>query len=334
MRKFCSVKILSTGRFAFTLVFILFLILFLRGRRGPDFKGLVADLKTTDSGLKDDRFRVERRQIPGIIHRQDDKLKFCRPSFWNDISVLLSFQFGTTTSFICRYNDKFRVRKFTMSNHLVTKSNHLIEAGYKLSFNEQRLILIAITHIDARKPLPLGNDFTITAAEFSEIFGIPIKQSYEVLEDASTRLYDRDIKTYDKLANTRERFRWVDGVKYWDKEGRVTLSFSRHISPYLTLLHQKFTSYEIKQISKLKTAYAIRFYELLIQFIQTGERYISLEKLRELLEINNEYPRFFDLKKRIIIPSIRDIVNSTNLLVEWDTHKEGRFIKGLIFIFQ
>lgn len=221
-----------------------------------------------------------------------------------------------------------------MSNVLVTKSNYLVEAGYKLSLNEQRLILSAITQLDGRKPIPKDNDFVITAAEFSETFDIPIKQAYETLEDAASRLYERDIKTFDKIANTRGRFRWVDSVKYWDGEAKVTLSFSRHIAPYLTLLHQQFTTYELRQISKLKTAYAIRFYEFLVQFIKTGERYISIKKLRETLELEFQYKRFYDLKKYVIEPSIIDINNSTNLTVEWDITKKGKNIIGIVFVFQ
>lgn len=221
-----------------------------------------------------------------------------------------------------------------MSNLVVTKSNHLVEAGYKLSLNEQRLILSAIALLDGRKPIPKDYDFVITASEFSKTFGIPIKQAYETLEDAASRLYERDIRTFDREAKTQERFRWIDGVKYWYGEAKVTLSFSRRIIPYLTLLHQQFTSYELKQISRLNTAYSIRLYELLVQFLKTGERYITLARLRELFEIGDQYPRFFDLKKRIIIPSMLEINTTTNLTVEWDTMKKGRTITGLLFVFQ
>lgn len=221
-----------------------------------------------------------------------------------------------------------------MDNVIVTKSNYLVEAGYKLTLNEQRLILIFISRLDGRKPLPKDNDFVVTATEFSKMFSVPLKQSYEILEDAASRLYERDISTVDKTSKTRGRFRWVDSVKYWDGEARVTLSFSRHVTPYLTLLHQQFTTYELKQISQLKTSYSIRFYELLIQFIKTGERFISLEKIRTLLEITKEYPRFFDFNKRIITPAINEINSTTDLCVDWDVVKKGRTITGLVFVFQ
>lgn len=214
---------------------------------------------------------------------------------------------------------------------LVTKSNHLIEAGYRLSLNEQRLVLIAISKLDGRKPLPRDNDFTVTAQEFSLMFNISLKKSYESLDSAASRLYERDIRTYDGKHKTRERFRWVDGVKYWDGEGKVTLSFSNKIIPYLTLLHEKLTSYDLKQISNLSSSYAIRFYELMIQFKSTGVRWITITTLKERLELQEQYSRFFDFKKRIIDPAINEINNSTNILVSWALVKKGRTISGITF---
>lgn len=217
---------------------------------------------------------------------------------------------------------------------LITKSNYLVEAGYKLTLNEQRLVLSAISQIDGRKPIPKDKDFCITATEFSKMFNIPVKQSYEILEDTAAKLYERDLQTFDKNTKSRGRFRWVDGIKYWDGEAKITLSFSRHIIPYLTKLHEQFTTYDLKQISKLKTSYSIRFYELLIQFIKTGKREIKLDKLRKILEINEQYSRFYDLKKYVIEPSISEIKRSTDLTIEWDVIKTGRMVTGLIFIFE
>lgn len=221
-----------------------------------------------------------------------------------------------------------------MSNNIITKSNYLIEASYKLTLNEQRLILLTISKIDSRKPIQKDNDFTITASEFSEAFNIPLNQAYDVLEDATSRLYEKDIRTYDPFSKTRERFRWVDMVKYWDGDAKVTLSFSRWVIPYLTLLHKQFTSYELKQVSQMKTAYSIRFYELLVQFIKTGERFITIEDLQKLFELKGRYKRFFDFKKRIIAPSIFEINEKTDIKVEWDIVKKGRSISGIIFVFE
>ena len=71
----------------------------------------------------------------------------------------------------------------------VTKSNDLIEASYKLTLNEQRLVLLAIARLDSRKPMPNGK-LTIRAVEFAETFAVEPKHAYAALEEAATRLYE------------------------------------------------------------------------------------------------------------------------------------------------
>ena len=57
----------------------------------------------------------------------------------------------------------------------VTKSNDLVIAAYKLTLNEQRLLLAAIAQIDPRKPMP--RPITITAHDFADQYQLPVKQA-------------------------------------------------------------------------------------------------------------------------------------------------------------
>jgi len=214
---------------------------------------------------------------------------------------------------------------------VITKHNSLIEASYKLTLNEQRLVLLCIARLDARKPLPKNNLFTITAKEFSKTFGIEEKHAYEALNEAANILYERDIRTYD--GKYRERFRWICGIKYHDNEGKVTLSFSTWITPYLTMLHERFASYKLKQIAGLKSIYSIRLLEFLTQFKATGKLLIELDRFKDRLDLKNEYKRFFDLKKRVIEPAVKELKEKSNLFIDWKPIKIGRVIKQLEFIF-
>jgi plasmid replication initiation protein len=214
---------------------------------------------------------------------------------------------------------------------LVTKHNSLIEASYKLTLNEQRLVLSCIAQIDSRKPLPKDNLFTITAKEFSEMYGIEEKHAYEALNEAANTLYERDIRTYD--GKYRERFRWVYGVRYHDDGGKVTLGFSSWIIPYLTMLHERFTSYNIKQIAGLKSVYSIRLLEFFTQFKNTGKLIIGLEKFKERLDLKEEYKRFYDLKKRVIEPAVKELTEKSDFIITWKSVKEGKIIKSLVFNF-
>jgi plasmid replication initiation protein len=214
----------------------------------------------------------------------------------------------------------------------VTKHNSLIEASYKLSLNEQRLVLLCISKLNSRKPIPKENLFTITAKEFSLMFGINEKIAYRDLSNASKDLYKQDIRTHDGKYNYQVR--WVYGVKYHDHEGKVTLGFSPWIAPYLTSLHERFTRYNLKKVSRLKSAYAIRLFEFLIQFKATGKLLINLDVFRDRLEIKNEYKRFCDLKRRVILPSVKELEEKSGLVINWKPIKSGKSVTKLEFIFR
>lgn len=215
---------------------------------------------------------------------------------------------------------------------IITKHNNLVEASYKLTLNEQRLVLLCISKLDSRKPLPKENLFTITAKEFAEMFGVNEKTAYRELETASRDLYKQDIKTHDGKNNCQ--FRWVFGIKYHNNEGKVTLGFSPWVAPYLTSLHERFTRYSLKKISGLKSAYAIRLFEFLIQFKSTGKLLIGLDRFRDRLDIKDEYKRFCDLKRRVIVPSVNELVEKSGLAINWTPIKSGKVVTQLEFLFR
>lgn len=219
-------------------------------------------------------------------------------------------------------------------NFVVTKSNALIEASYKLNLNEQRIVLSCISQLDGRKPLPRDNKFWVTAEDFSESFGMNINKAYEALHDAANQLYERDIRTFDEYGKNKKRVRWVYKVEYEAGQGRVMLAFSPDIAPYLTKLHKQFTTYQLKRVAGLRSAHSIRIFEMLQQFSDTGILRISLDDFKDRLELGNQYSRFYDIKRRIIEPAIKELHNKSGLIIEWDTKKKSRAVVGLEFRFK
>jgi hypothetical protein len=197
-----------------------------------------------------------------------------------------------------------------LSDHLISKSNSLVRASYKLSLQEQRLILAAISKLDSRKlGIRPGHDQShvrITAAEFAETFGISTKNAYEEL-------------------------RWVSKVRYHDGEGWADLTFAQDILPYLTLLRKQFTSYKLKQVAGLRSVYSIRIFELCAQFAETGLLRISLADLITSLDL--PYTRYIDIVRRVIQPAVDELRVKSNLEIIWRPIKEGRAVKTIEFQF-
>lgn len=213
----------------------------------------------------------------------------------------------------------------------VQKSNDLVEASYSLTLSEQRIILAAIGRINGYDPANRKTMRTrITATEYAARYGLDESSAYEALQSAADRLYERDIRRIE--GRVRERFRWVSSVKYDDGEGAIELGWSLEILPYLTLLEQRYTIYDLEQISRLESAYSIRLYEMLVRWKGTGEWHIKLDDFRDRLDLGDKYPRFSSLKARVIQPSIDSINAQTDLEVDWKPIRKHKSVVRLMFV--
>lgn len=221
----------------------------------------------------------------------------------------------------------------------VTKSNELIRASYKLTVNEQRLILSCIAQLDPRKPIPKTRDgdikpMRITVEYFAETYKVSDRSTaYTALKEATERLYERDIRTYDNRGRRHGRFRWVQSIEYYAGQGYVELVFTQHVAPYITLLHKQFTTYILKRISTVNSIYSIRLFELLMQFKNTSVVVIGVEELKLLFELEGKYDRFANLKARVIEPAVQELRVKANLNISWEAMRRNRRVETLRFTF-
>nr|WP_279053201.1 replication initiation protein RepM [Acinetobacter tandoii] len=226
-----------------------------------------------------------------------------------------------------------------MSN-LVYKDNNLVEASYSLNLSEQRLILIAIIAArEIEKELTSNTILTIHASEYMKQFNLGRQASYEALQSACDNLFERHLnyKAIDPVTGKIGVYksRWVSKVGYVKEEGCVQLIFAPDIIPLFVKLEEKFTRYELKQISPLTSVYAIRLYELLIRWRSTGKLYISIDELRSKLGLlEEEYKKMGDFKKRVLTVAINQINKFTDITVSYTQIKEGRNISELHFTFE
>ena len=101
----------------------------------------------------------------------------------------------------------------------IVKSNHLIEASYKLDLAEQRIILMAIFMArESKNGITADSFLTISAHDFANLFGIDIKTAYDQLKSTAVTLYGRNILLRDihtPSGKEREiRARWVSAIAY------------------------------------------------------------------------------------------------------------------------
>jgi plasmid replication initiation protein len=218
-----------------------------------------------------------------------------------------------------------------MKNLTIAKANFLTEASYRISLQEQRLIISCLNVIDGRSEIP--KNVTVYASQYAENFRLTMKNAHRELYKAAEKLYDRSIIVKDP--NQTTEFRWIQKKILKNQgEGMVTMIFTDEIIGYISQLKSHFTSYKIHHVSSLKSVYSMRLYELLIQFEKTGERIIRVDDFRGLLGLDDKYKQFKELKKFVINPAIKELNAKSNLTIELETLTKGRKVVSLIFNFK
>ena len=229
-----------------------------------------------------------------------------------------------------------------MKNNLIVKSNQVVEAGYELTTNEQRLVLLGISRIPKGENIDATAGYEITAQEFAEAYNIHPKTAYRELKEATSRLYERSIVI--RTEKQTMKVRWANMIvtdnPYFpdvladENWKRVIIFFSPQIVPYLANLKANFTQYLQSDISNVSGAYTIRFYELICQYRNIGKREISIADLRFMLNLYDKYPLFYDLKKRVIEPAIKEINEKTPMQISYEQKKKGKTVVAILLKFK
>jgi plasmid replication initiation protein len=223
-----------------------------------------------------------------------------------------------------------RVNKLK-NKQLVVKSNLLVEASYRLSLQEARIILLLTSMI--KKNDEDFFSYKISIKDFNNFIGIKSTGNYTRTKDITRKLRERTLIIKDPEEDTELQIGWLSSIKYFNKQGFIELEFSPQLKPYLLNLKEFFTKYEIENIVKLNSSYAIRIYELLKQYEKIGYREFEIIDLKKKLNIiENKYNVYANFKRKVILQSQKELKEKTDIYFEFEEKKTGRKITGIKFL--
>src|SRR5574337_911960 len=104
------------------------------------------------------------------------------------------------------------------------------------------------------------------------------------------------------------------------------MGFSHEMTPHLFEIKKQsgFTRYYLKQTSALRSVYAWRLFELMMQFKKTGLLRINIEDFYYAMEAPLSCQKdFFNLKQRVIEPAVKELSEKNNMLIAWECQKKG-----------
>ncbi|MCP4744701.1 MAG: replication initiation protein [Desulfobacteraceae bacterium] len=223
------------------------------------------------------------------------------------------------------------MKKRIKSNALVTKSNKLIEAHYKLTSQEQKLVLAIVSLINPKD------------ADFQE-YMIPV-EDYKRIMDVKGKGYSGRLRQKARaLMSTplsiprdhggRLLINWFSSIEEYPQKGSVGICFDPKLKPFLLSLRANFTKYELQYAAKLSSSYSIRLYELLKQYenTDTKQREFEFEDLKKILGCQNRYKAYSNFKLRVLEAAKKELVTKTDISFTYKVRKLGRRVNWIIFI--
>lgn len=212
---------------------------------------------------------------------------------------------------------------------LIVKSNQVIRASYRISPNEQAIILNALTYIEPNEEVSDQVMYELRIEEIAELTGTRLDNAYRDFKEACFTLYRRELM----ISNGSKIFtRWVQSINYVDGQGIIRIQFSNQILPYLSNLKENFTTYRLRNIAKFKSTYGVRFYELCMQWDNSKKQLdIGLDELRDMFQLSKSYSDLSNIKSKVVEPALRDINKHSDINFSYENIKTGRKVTGFKF---
>lgn len=214
-------------------------------------------------------------------------------------------------------------------DNMVTKSNLLIEAAYKLTSSEFKLIQTIFSNIQPDDTKT--NTYTFPIKQFLELLELKGKSGYSELKKITFDLFKKPISI--TINDETTQITWLSLVKYNDNAGTITIEINKFWEKYLLSLTSNFTSYKLFNITNLRSIYSLRLYELLKSRINLNStRIITIQDLRSKMGIEPEqYPKYSNFKQRIILQAQKELKAESDIYFEFTEIKKSRSVDKIEF---
>lgn len=217
----------------------------------------------------------------------------------------------------------------------VAEANSLIEMPYRLELNEQKLVLTLASKIH---PEDIEFEcYSFKVAELAQLFGIDVQGAYKEIKKSILGILSKPLKIVRASARGSKRellINWFSSAEYIEDEGRIELQFSPKMKPYLLELQERYTSFQLGNIVKMKSVYAIRIYmicqEILMNKSQVEEEF-DIDYLKHILQIADKYEKYIDFKRYVLEQAKREIGEKSNIEFDYDPIKKGKKVVAVVF---
>ena len=217
----------------------------------------------------------------------------------------------------------------TQRTQIVVKSNDIVRKGcYQLTPTQQKFLCFLIADLKDTDTAETVKEYDVNA--LCDFLGIPNEHNEHLKEfcDVLTAIASRRWWWIDQ-DKSKVLLGFLNTVRISSDNKNVLITFNPDILPYLQALKDNFTSYRIINVLDMKSAYSMRLYEILKSAEKLGQWYHDIDYLKMLLDC--EKYAFGNFKQKILVPSLAEINEKSDIIVDYALYKDGRAYKGIEF---
>ena len=234
-----------------------------------------------------------------------------------------------------------KIELATKREYIVSKSNTIVQKSrYELSVPEQRAIAYICSMIkpveakDRANGNPFILDYEFDILEYAKICDISADNG-RVYEETKALLKGLITKVMwlTLESGTETTVNWVQKVWTNKRSGKAKIRLDEDMTPYLFDLQNKFTSYGLYNILKMKSQYSIRLFEILKSYAWQKNKVFGIEELKKMLMVDDvkSYDNFKDFRRKVLEIARDEINEFTEINVSYEPILKGRKVVKIKF---
>jgi plasmid replication initiation protein len=219
----------------------------------------------------------------------------------------------------------------------IVKSNELNQSGFNdVDLSSYRVLLHIITKVNAKKDENCRR-YSLSALEYSEEFKISKNMAYKILKKSVQKLARTVFSLQNFKYGNDEALREIPiccDAYYVDNSGKIDIEFNEKIMPHISNIKNRFTMYNLCEISGFNSVYTTRLYELLMQYKTQGFFSVSINDLRHILDCKNCHKKYNDFKRFGFGHAVNEINSTYEINLKFKEFKNGKSVDRLEFSFK
>jgi len=209
---------------------------------------------------------------------------------------------------------------------VVVQDFNLINARYKLTTNEIKFIMTALSQVNSIEDEIL-KDYEIKVSDFENM--TDSEQNITRLKQFSKKLMMKPLEL--PASDGWLVVNWFSDIEYVHSESKFLVRFSEKLKPYLLNIKKRFVAYDLKNILALSSGYSIRIYQLLKEYEKFGKRTFELEELQDILSVPSSFKAYGNFNEKVLKVAVKDLFEHSDIYFDIEEIKEGRKVIKLVF---